>query len=208
MFRRLFLVPLLLIPALSQAHFLWAVLDPKTKLVHIEIAETPGTDIAPILNQFKPAIQTTGLAALQSQPDGKALNASLTKGSTATAAFTYGLHGEDLVTWFAKATSDVKSASTPLGQSYEIVVRKSKSGLIAKIQHNGKACPDAKFEVYGTGVSVDNLKSDKNGEIAVPAVKSGVLSLGAIVVEPVSGEYKGTHYKDKMILVTATVSRL
>ncbi len=200
------LAVLLLVPTCARAHFLWIVADPVTKAVHVEVAESPSQDVAPILTPFKSVIQTTGVGPLTDVGHGKAFSARLTAGTVATAILTYGLHGEDLVLWFAKATTNLKSAASPAGLRFEILVTVAKDGILAASAYRtGKLIPGAKFEAFNNGTSLGVLSTDKSGHAVLPRLKKGILSLGIVAVEAVTGDYKGQHFKDKMNMATLSL---
>ena len=196
---------LLLVPTLAQAHFLWAYADPTTKTVRLEIAESPGESIAPVLRGLQKRIEMVGASDLKDQGDS-GLSA---KSSAATAQFKliYGLHGTDLVTWWAKAGTTPASVAKPTGQEFEIVASRAAHGLTAKLTRHGKPIANAEIEAYGCDLpSNAKFKTDAKGTITIPSLNSGRLALGAMLPEPLSGEFNGTRYKGKLNLVSMTVN--
>lgn len=194
-------------PLLSNAHFVWVYAEPSSK-ARIEITDKPGEAPVPLKivsgnkgTDFSPV----GLKDIKPATDGKRLQALMTAPSGAL-TLVYGLHGEDLVTWYAKASTDLASAAKPLGRPYEITVRHDKNGLAATVWHDGKPVKGATVEVYGSGLSKDlALQSDSHGEVKFGAVKGGYLCIGAEIKVPQAGTHKGKQYKSKLEMPSLTV---
>ena len=206
----LLVASVLSIASVSQAHFLWAYVVPGHNQVRFELAESPGESIVPIAarkDKSKPSsMKSIGLGDFTQDPDKIHLLAPLTGHNAGGATLVYGLHGTSLVTWYAKATTNLASAGASLGLPYEITVKKSGAGLSAKVWHGGAAAVGAKVEAYGPGLAKDlTLTTDAQGEVKLPLVTHGTLVLGAIVVEAVPGTHKGQAYKDKMQMPSVTV---
>ncbi len=194
-------------PSLAHAHFLWAYIDSTKHVAKLEIAESPGESIAPILGKFASKIQGSS-GPWHLTTDLQFLMAPLTTNAFST-SLEYGLHGSDWVTWWARGCKDINSATKSSGQAYELTVRRTKRILTAIVRRNGKAVPNAQIEVYCSGKEIGSkLKSDATGMVSFSAPAHGVLAVGAIVTEPNSGKIRGAAYKQKMHLVSITVERL
>lgn len=193
-------------PAFAHAHFIWAVADPVSRNVRIEVAESPGESVVPILGKLKSGIKSLGLGSWTEDSDHMHLRAPLTKSQVGTVSLLYGLHGDDLVTWWAKATTNLSSAGRALGQTYELTLNRSGQDLVAKLTKNGKPVSGAEVEAYGKGIKAgQKLSTGKDGTVRMSFVSSGILALGATVIEPVSGVDHGKPYKQSMHLVSLTV---
>ncbi|MBS1709835.1 MAG: hypothetical protein JSS65_14070 [Armatimonadetes bacterium] len=194
-------------PLVSNAHFVWVYAD-TTKTARIEITDKPGEAPVPLKivsgnkgTDFAPV----GLQDIKPATDGKRLQALMTAPSGAL-TLVYGLHGDDLVTWYAKATTNLASAAKPLGRPYEITVRHDKNGLAATVWHDGKPFKGATVELYGNGLAKDlTLLSDSHGEVKFGAVKGGYLCIGAEIKVPQAGTHKGKQYKGKLEMASLTV---
>lgn len=196
------------LPLMSKAHFVWAYAETSSKSARIEITDKPGESPVPLKivsgnkgTEFSPV----GLKDIKPATDGKRLQAAMTA-PVGALTLVYGLHGEDLVTWYAKVAADLASAAKPLGRPYEITVRRDKSGLAATVLHDGKPVKGATVEVYGNGLARDlTLHSDAHGVVKFADVKGGYLCIGAEVKVAQRGTYKGKSFAAKLEMPSLTV---
>src|SRR5262249_8934158 len=119
---------LLLLLSLSQttsAHFLWMSLDEAGRTVSLELADSPGKDIAPILFQLKDRFKTHGLGPLSDTADHQRLTAPVnSKDKAVGAEAEYGVFQNWLVHWSAKAAMNATQAQTAIGLAAEILLKK------------------------------------------------------------------------------------
>jgi hypothetical protein len=197
----------LMTASLARAHFVWATVEPAGKTLRMEVAESPGESIAPMLGKFISATKRNGIGEITDERDHLSVTAPLNKpGSAGGIDLLYGVHGTDLIHWSAKGAANLNAAGRALGLPSEIVVRKTKGGLIAIVTKGGKASPGADVEIYMPGSKTPiQKKSGADGSVALPAVTTGVLAIGARVIENTAGDYKGTHYTAIWDMPTITV---
>jgi hypothetical protein len=53
----------------AHAHFIWAVVSPDNRQVRIEVAETPGDSVVPMLGARIPQFEKTLIGELKDEPD-------------------------------------------------------------------------------------------------------------------------------------------
>lgn len=187
---------------LAPAHFVWATVDPGGKRLRLEVAESPGESIVPMLGQMIGSIHAIGAGKLVEENHQVVAPLNAPAGGV---DLLYGVHGDFLVHWWAKGASSLASAGEPLGQTVEILVRAGKGDLIAIVTKNGKPAPNAEVEIYLPGRKPIQRKSGGDGTVRFPLAKAGVLAIGAIVHNPIAGDYKGAHYNESRDYCSLTI---
>lgn len=188
----------------AQAHFIWAIVQPGGKQIRMEIAESPGESLAPMLGKMAPEVKLNGIGAITDEADHMHVLAPL-NGPAGGADVIYGVHGDYLVHWSAKGATSMAAAGKLIGLPAEILLKHSKAGLSAIVTKNGKPTI-ADVEIYlPDKKEAITARSGADGVVAIPQFKGGFLAISAIVVEAGSGNFKGVHYNEKRDLCSLTV---
>lgn len=192
------LVGLLALASPASAHFLWLTIIPKGGQAVLELADSPGKDIAPILYQLQPRMELTGINALSDAKNHERMTATISspKKPIAIAAL-YGVFENALVHWSAKAVGTSLQAGVPIGLKGEILVKKIHDGWKATVTLSGKPMPNVQVEIYSDNGKPLFVKTDGSGSILIPRL-SGLVQIGAMILEPISGTYSGKQYSQKV----------
>jgi hypothetical protein len=204
-FSSLFVVASIALASTANAHFVWAVVDPGSRQIRLEVAESPGVSIAPMLGKLIGSMKLTSITGLVDETDHKHVKGSLDSKAGAV-QLTYGIHGTDFVVWTAKGAANLEAAGAAMGLPFEILLSKSKKGLVAIVKRNGKPVSGALFEAYFPGASKSLMsKTSSAGTVELPTVSTGLLAVSAVVVDPKAGEYQGKPYSARNDMVSLTV---
>jgi len=192
------LVGLLALASPASAHFIWLTIDPNGAQAVIELADSPGKDIAPILYQLQPRMELTGLNTLIDAKNHERMTATITspKKPIAIGAL-FGVFENALVHWSAKAVGTRVQAGVPIGMKGEILLKQIRDGWRASVTLNGKPMPDVQVEIYSDNGKPLFAKTDRSGSISLPQLK-GLVQIGAMILEPISGTYSGKKYAQKV----------
>jgi hypothetical protein len=119
----------------------------------------------------------------------------------------YGLHGTDLIHWWAKGANGLVGAGKSLGLGCEILLLRSAHGLQALVTKDGKGVSGAELEIYvGGRTEPVAAKTDSRGKVEIASPGKGLLAIGAIITGARPGDYKGKPYEKKRDMVTLTVN--
>ncbi len=123
--------------ATAHAHFMWGIPSVSGSSVSFELAESPG-DSAKLFGIDRVTLDADRVhlsgATVVSKPGGISL--------------LYGVHGDFLVLWSAKAASNLDAAGKPTWLPLDIVLVKSKGHLVATVRKSGRPVGGATFYIF------------------------------------------------------------
>jgi hypothetical protein len=192
----------LIAPATSEAHFLWASLDPATKTVAIGLQEVPSQEPLPLGTR---ADQVKGWLysgrALRLKAEGNWFKASTSNGCVG-ASLDYGVidrrdggRGVFWLKYYAKGCSTLGASQTRLNLPVELSATQTRDGRsVVTVLQNGKPTADADLVVEdATGKTSFEGKSGADGTAILPA-SSGPLEVRALITDPTPGTQAGKPY--------------
>ena len=190
----------LMTAALASAHHMWLEIEPGKMQGQIFIADDPAKERVPM--KVKPGKQTTmqrwNVGELSASKDGKSLLAEILK-PAAAAQFTYGIHGPDLITWYAKGCATVTDAEKPLGLDYEFTAKRIGTNLVFHLVAKKKPVANCRVEVFGDGIPFDKFwKTDAKGNLTVSFPKGGRIYVAAEIKVDSIGKHKDQDYKGRL----------
>ncbi|MBS1717167.1 MAG: hypothetical protein JSS72_05500 [Armatimonadetes bacterium] len=195
-----------LLAPFGSAHFVWLTVDAKDGKATMQLADSPGKDIAPILYRIQSRIRLKNIGALSDAQDHALMTAPVVaKGKPAALEALYGLHGTSLVHWSAKGVSKPEQAVAALKTAGEIVLKKSGSGWKGVVLNGGKPVKDVSVETYVDGGDEVDVKVGNDGSFALPHFHRS-LALGAMVHIPKGGDYEGKKYTEYLEVISLCIN--
>lgn len=184
----------------ASAHHMWLQLDAKGKTGQVFVADDPTKPAVPmkVKGGSQTALQRWNIGKLAASENGNSLLAEALR-PFAAVQLTYGIHGPDLITWYAKGCATVRDASTTLGLDYEFTARRVGTNVVFHLTGNKKPVPDCRVEVFGEGIPLDKFwRTDKKGNVTVPFPKGGRIYAAAEPKVDKVGTFKGKQYKGRL----------
>ncbi len=189
---------LLTIAIPAQAHFIWVTIEPNGRIASLELADSPGNGIAPILYTLKDSFKTVGLENLIDSKDHRLMKATITDPKKPIGiSAQYGVFQNALVHWSAKGATSLTQAKTSTGLASDISIIKKGNTWIVTVTFGGKPSVGADVEVYSTGLPNITAKTDLAGNVRLKTLR-GLTQIGAMIHQPTPGSFKGTSYKEKL----------
>ena len=201
------IVSVLAVSASAQAHFIWFLFDRQGTQVRLELSESPGDSLVPMLGKLMPTMNSQFIGPMTEDADHKHLTTNLISPEKAGGvSVVYGVFEGRWVRWSAKGSANIAAAGQKLNLPVDITVRRTNSELVALVTRGGKPVAGAEFVAVLPGHKEPTpFKVSAQGEVRLPNIKEGILALRAVIHEPTSGEYKGLHYMEKLDCGTLTI---
>lgn len=190
------------------AHHLWLQVEAGGKQGAIFVADDPAKARVPMA--VKPGKSTSMLrwnvGELSEGDDGKSLVAEVLKPAAAV-QLTYGIHGPDLITWYAKGCQTAKDAEKPLGLDYEFTARQTGTNLTFRLTAKKKPVPNCRVEVFGNGIPYAKIwKTDGKGNLVVPFAQGGRMYVAAEIKIDQVGTFQGQNFRGRLEMPCLTFS--
>jgi hypothetical protein len=192
------------VPAMAQAHFLWATIDAKTKAVTVEFNETPGPGSLALDSEKRGRLKAFGKPnqALALKAEGNLL-VSAPGPKSAVVELNYGVldkreqdRGLFWLWYFAKAAETPEASQAVWNQPLELTLTVGADGTATvTVLQNSK--PAAGAELVATLPNTKEPfkgKSDAEGHVILPGLAKGPLSVRAMLVENTKGAALGASY--------------
>ncbi len=205
---------LLGIAGMAQAHYLWASLDPKAKMVAVALQEIPGDAPIPLAART-PRVKawTPTTTALPLRAEGAWLKAP-TDASGVGVSLDYGVldrrdagRGLFWLNYYAKAVATPEASAVRLGLPIELSVAKGTDGRnLVTVWSEGKPTAGANIVVENpVGTNTFEGKTGADDTVALP-MSSGPLAVRAFVTSPTKGTHDGRAYDLVRSYSTLTVA--
>lgn len=190
------------LPSASQAHFLWATLDPQSRTVAVGLQEVPGTEPLPLgaraarVRAWLPLNRPVSLKA-----DGNWLRGDA-KGGSVGVGLDYGVidrrdggRGVFWLKYYAKAAATVGASQSELDLPVELSAVVAGDGKTrVTVRKDGKPAAGADVVVEDAdGKTAFEGKTDAEGAAVLPPA-TGPLQVRALVTESTPGSHEGKHY--------------
>lgn len=203
-------------PSMASAHFLWASIDPKTKVLSVGLAENPEDDPVSLLERI-PLVKAWSATKkpIILKEDGTYLRGTAPSETVGT-SINYGVldkreagRGLFWLNYYAKAATTPEASQTKVGLAVELSVAMVDGKPVVTVLHDGKPAAKAAIVAEIPGKEAEAFKGETgpDGTITLPAI-NGKLAVRAQVTEQVKGKEGGKDYDFRRNYGSLTVQSL